>query len=240
MDSTICRGTLQGQRSPAIQNEWHRRRAALVAEIEAAVSQMQTDLAARGLPVGPPLHPETWRHLGRVVGIADHKITRMKAREIFALALARWDQWFARETARLAARRAARSQRTNCAAPISPAPPRPRRGRPARGSAAGQQKVVAALLAHHGYESGSVLSWEPATLAALAKLAGVSTSTASRVLASIFAADKGEGYERYRAACQSELLAAVLTGLAEPQRLARCIVGADVDADSRRIPRRRR
>jgi hypothetical protein len=124
--------------------------------------------------------------------------------------------------------------------PPAPAPTRPRRGRPARGSPVGRQKVVAAILAHHRYESGSVLRWEPAPLAALAKLAGVSTSTASRSLASIFAADKGEGYERYRAACQSELLAAVLTGLAEPQRLARCIVGADVDAGSRRIPRRRR
>jgi DNA-binding MurR/RpiR family transcriptional regulator len=100
--------------------------------------------------------------------------------------------------------------------------------------------MVAALLAHHGYESGSVLNWEPATIAALAKLAGVSTSTASRWLANIFGADKGEGYERYRAACQGGLLATVLTALAEPQRLARCITVADVDAASRRIPRRRR
>jgi hypothetical protein len=124
--------------------------------------------------------------------------------------------------------------------PPAPATPRPRRGRPARGSPAGQQKVVAALLAHHRYENGGVLNWEPAPLAALAKLAGVSSSTASRSLASIFAADKGEGYERYRAACQSELLAGVLAGLAEPLRLARCIAAADVDADSRRITRRRR
>jgi hypothetical protein len=124
--------------------------------------------------------------------------------------------------------------------PPAPAPQRPRRGRPARGAPVGQQKVVAALLAHHRYENGSVLNWEPANIAALARLAGVSASTASRVLAGIFAADKGEGYERYRAACQSELLAGVLTGLAEPLRLARCIVGADVAADSRRIPRRRR
>jgi hypothetical protein len=124
--------------------------------------------------------------------------------------------------------------------PPAPAPPRPRRGRPARGSPAGQQKVEAALLAHHRYENGSVLRWEPATIAALAKLAGVSTSTASRWLANIFGADKGEGYERYRAACQGGLLATVLTALAEPQRIARCIVGADVDAASRRIPRRRR
>jgi hypothetical protein len=123
----------------------------------------------------------------------------------------------------------------------APAPTRPRpRGRPSRGSPAGQQKVEAALLTHHRYENGSVLNWEPATIAALAKLAGVSTSTASRWLASIFGADKGEGYERYRAACQSELLAGVLTGLAEPLRLARCIAGADVAADSRRITRRRR
>jgi hypothetical protein len=124
--------------------------------------------------------------------------------------------------------------------PPAPAPQRPRRGRPARGLAAGQQKVVAALLTHHRYENGSVLRWEPAPLAALAKLAGVSTSTASRVLTNIFGADKGEGYERYRAACQGGLLATVLTALAEPQRIARCIVGADVDAASRRIPRRRR
>jgi hypothetical protein len=124
--------------------------------------------------------------------------------------------------------------------PPAAAPMMPHRGRPARGSAAGQQKVVAALLAHHRYENGSVINWEPATIAALAKLAGVSASTASRVLASIFGADKGEGYERYRAACQGGLLATVLTALAEPQRIARCIVGADVEAGSRRIPRRRR
>jgi hypothetical protein len=123
--------------------------------------------------------------------------------------------------------------------PTAPAPTRPRRGRPARGLAAGWQKVVAALLTHHRYENGSVIHWEPAPLATLAKLAGVSTSTASRWLASIFATDKGEGYERYRAACQGGLLATVLTALAEPQRIARCIVG-DVDAASRRIPHRRR
>jgi hypothetical protein len=124
--------------------------------------------------------------------------------------------------------------------PTATAPTRPRRGRPARGSPAGQQKVVAALLAHHGYESGGVLNWEPAHLAALAKHAGVSTSTVSRWLANIFGADKGEGYERYRAACQSERLAAILAGLAEPLRLARYIAGADVAAASRRITRRRR
>jgi hypothetical protein len=124
--------------------------------------------------------------------------------------------------------------------PTAPAPTRPRRGRPARGSPVGWQKVVAALLTHHRYDNGSVLNWEPAPLATLAKHAGVSTSTASRWLANIFGADKGEGYERYRAACQSELLAVVLTGLAEPRRLARCITGADIDAASGRIPRRRR
>jgi hypothetical protein len=127
--------------------------------------------------------------------------------------------------------------------PPAAAPPRPRRGRPARGSAAGQEKVVAALLVHHEYDAGGVLNAAPARLAELAEKAGVSRGTVSRALARIFGGGAdGDAYKRYSAACRTGRLASVLRILAEPTKLTSRLADAAPIADDGQLvrPRRRR
>jgi hypothetical protein len=123
--------------------------------------------------------------------------------------------------------------------PPAPAPQRPRRSRPARGPAAGQWKVEAALLAHHEYDAGGVLNAAPARLAELAEKAGVSRGTASRALARIFGGG-ADGYKRYSAACRTGRLASVLLVLAEPTKLTSRLADAAPIADDGKLVRRRR
>ncbi len=61
-------------------------------------------------------------------------------------------------------------------------PMKKRTGRPKKGEAPGDTKIIAALCQHHGYQSGAdglVAKHEPATLEKLAKLAETTTKTVS-------------------------------------------------------------
>jgi len=63
----------------------------------------------------------------------------------------------------------------------------------------GQTKLTAALLIHHGYDSGWFQTEEPIGVNALARLAGVSKSTASAFFRNTFG-----GYAGYRKACRDK------------------------------------
>jgi hypothetical protein len=60
----------------------------------------------------------------------------------------------------------------------------------------GRIKLITALLKHHDYDAGSCLNLEPVGNNELARLAGVSNSTASN-----FFKEKFGGHKKYRISC---------------------------------------
>jgi hypothetical protein len=78
--------------------------------------------------------------------------------------------------------------------PLDPAPPKSKRSTE-RGE--GRAKLIAALTKHHQYDDGGCLNLEPIGNNELAKLAGVSPSTASA-----FFNEKFHGHGKYQAVCR--------------------------------------
>lgn len=111
----------------------------------------------------------------------------------------------ARQQGRLAAINATTQSPPTVAGQIPPSKSSPRLKRGSeRGG--GRVKIIAALTKHHRYAEDSCLNAEPIGNNELAKLAGVSGSTASAFIASEF-----EGHKAYRAMCQDiNLLTAAL------------------------------
>ena len=71
-----------------------------------------------------------------------------------------------------------------------------------------QQLILAALCTHHKYYGRGVENWEPATVAEIAKAAGVDKGTVSRFFKKAFG-----GYSQYKACCQREAVGLKLAAL---------------------------
>jgi hypothetical protein len=72
-------------------------------------------------------------------------------------------------------------------------------------------KFIAALTQHHGYANGTCENWVAIKNNALARLAGIVNSTASRLFCKVFAdGKKREGLPAYKRACRDKSLARVL------------------------------
>src|SRR5262249_26775357 len=94
----------------------------------------------------------------------------------------------------------ARAPVIDCSDPqkARPDPGRPKRPKRSTQRGEGRDKLIAALTAHHQYESGSCLNLEPTANNELARQADVAPSTASAFFKKEF-----DGYRKYRAICRN-------------------------------------
>jgi hypothetical protein len=94
--------------------------------------------------------------------------------------------------------------------PVPQQPAKRRTGRPKTAEKDSAAKVIAALNAHHDYDAGSVMNFEPAKNRQLAndfKVLDLAKNALTRFLADKF--EKG-GYKKYRAACVKKTIGALL------------------------------
>lgn len=148
---------------------------------------------------------EDWEHLARIVEIPAETIRtgNLTPGEIFACALA----WADRQKikAKLAAETNAEAgQGEPAAAAGDTSTPTKAKRSTERGE--GRAKLIAALTKHHKYADGGCLNLEPIGNNELARLAGVSESTASAFFNKQF-----DGHTKYRAICgdATRLVAAI-------------------------------
>jgi hypothetical protein len=93
--------------------------------------------------------------------------------------------------------------------PAKVAPTKRRGGRPKKTEKDSATKVVAALSAHHGYESGSVTNYVPATNRGLAERFGVSKNALTRFLKDRFPNEEYP-FKKYKVACRNKTIGTFL------------------------------
>jgi hypothetical protein len=149
-------------------------------------------LATRHL--GCPKTLEEWEHLARVIEMPDERLRTgdYTIGEVYEYALA----WADRQEIK---GKLAALAKTNAegAQPEKPAVSFPKKAKRSTERGESQAKLIAALTKHHRYADGGCLNLEPIGNNELARVVGVSPSTASTFFNSEF-----EGHAKYREVCR--------------------------------------
>ncbi|MEX0979296.1 MAG: hypothetical protein WDZ48_10610, partial [Pirellulales bacterium] len=166
--------------------------------IRESVKQLGDELEVLHLPRPETL--EDWQVLGRIVEIPEEYLQTgsWTAVEIFNRAMA----WIEREKIKVKLAADVQAERENGRSKSPSTAPEPTKSKRSTERGEGRAKLIAALTKHHKYADGSCLNLESIGNNELARLAGVSESTASAFFNNEFNQGESRGYATYRVICR--------------------------------------